>query len=170
MHVFLTGSKGVGKSTLLNGILAYYPGCCGGFRTVRLNTWYSGTYSVHMFSLQGSQRPSQENLLFFCGRWDGDAAERFETLGCRILEENRDTQLLVMDELGPHETKAAGFQAAVHRALEQDRPILGVLQQADDPFLQEVACHPRVHLITVTPENRENWHDKIPEILHILQA
>ena len=60
-----------------------------------------------------------------------------------------------MDELGPHEEQAAAFRQAVLRALDGDAPIIGVLQQAESAFLDRVAAHPGVRLITVTEENRD---------------
>ena len=60
-----------------------------------------------------------------------------------------------MDELGPAESGAKKFCEAVLAALDGDLPILGVLQKADTEFLRAVAGHPRVRLVTVTVENRD---------------
>ena len=69
-----------------------------------------------------------------------------DTAGCEVL---------VMDELGPHEEQAAAFRQAVLRALEGDVPVVGVLQQAESAFLHQVASHPNVRVVTVTEENRD---------------
>ena len=52
-HVFLTGRKQVGKSTLIRKELERYKkvngeGKIGGFLTVRTDAVYDGKYSVHM--------------------------------------------------------------------------------------------------------------------------
>jgi nucleoside-triphosphatase len=60
-----------------------------------------------------------------------------------------------MDELGPAESGAKKFCEAVLAALDGDLPVLGVLQKADTEFLRAVAGHPRVRLVTVTVENRD---------------
>ena len=70
-----------------------------------------------------------------------------------------------MDELGPHEARAAVFRRAVLAALDGVVPILGVLQAAPSPFLEEVALHPQVRLIQVTAENRDD-----PALLAALRA
>ena len=40
------------------------------------------------------------------------------------------------------------------RTLDGSTPILGVLQQAQSQFLDRIARHPRVTVLTVTEENR----------------
>lgn len=134
-HVFLTGRKQVGKSTLIRKELERYKK-------------ENGEESA----------PSEENLLFICGSADRSRSdERFDRMGSRILEESmrNGAELLIMDELGPNEAGALVFQEAVLRALDGEIPILGVLQEADSPFLKKVADHPKVRVIRVTEENRD---------------
>ena len=145
-HLFLTGPKGVGKSTLLRDFLARETGRLGGFFTVK----HRG--SVYLLRAGTGEAPDAENFLFRCG-CGGDPG-RFDALGCAALTDTEGCSLLVMDELGPHEAQAVRFQAAVFRALEGEIPILGVLQQADSDFLRRVACHPQVTVLTVTEDNR----------------
>ncbi len=168
MHIFLTGPKQVGKSTLLNQILHAYSGSLGGFRTLRLCSYLPGIPTVHLFAADEDRIPTEENLLFYCGKKRGDEILRFEILGCDALDRSVGKGLIIMDELGPHEAGAAKFRSAVMQTLERETPVLGVLQQSETPFLQEVAGHPRVKLITVTSENRNTLADRIPEILGIL--
>lgn len=151
-HLFLTGAKGVGKSTLIRGLLAAETGRVDGFFTVKRQEY------VYLLRAAG-ETPAPENRLFRCGQ-AGDPA-LFDALGCAALTVSEGCALLVMDELGPHEAAALRFQAAVFRALEGDTPIIGVLQQADSPFLRQIAAHPRVSVLEVTTENR----DDLPPIL-----
>ena len=46
-------------------------------------------------------------------------------------------------------------------ALDGDMPVLGVLQKADTAFLQAVAAHPRVRVVTVTEENRDRLRQEL---------
>ena len=146
-HLFLTGPKGVGKSTLIRGLLAEKRGPLGGFFTVK----HEG--SVYLLSAAQERTFTPENLLFYCGH--GGDPRRLNDLGCAALADTAGCGLLVMDELGPHEAEAVRFQAAVFRALEGDIPILGVLQQAESTFLHRIARHPQVTVLTVTEENRD---------------
>ncbi len=144
-HLFLTGAKGVGKSTLMRQLLAEETEPVGGFFTQKENG--------AIYLRRPSQPLSQEQFLFYCGQ-GGDPA-RFDTLGCAALAQTAGCGLLVMDELGPHEAAAAAFQAAVFRTLDGELPVLGVLQQTHSDFLQRVAAHPEVTVLTVTAENRD---------------
>ena len=76
-------------------------------------------------------------------------------LGPAALADTAGCDIVVMDELGPSEAAAQGFQAAVLAALDGEKPVYGVLQQADSAFLRRVAAHPRVRVVTVTEENRD---------------
>ena len=145
-HLFLTGPKGVGKSTLIRGLLAEESGPLGGFFTVK----HEG--GLYLLPAAGERAFTPENFLFRCGH-GGDPA-RFDDLGCAALADTAGCRLLVMDELGPHEEAALRFQAAVFRTLDGSTPILGVLQQAQSQFLDRIARHPRVTVLTVTEENR----------------
>lgn len=153
-HIFLTGEKQVGKSTLIRNYLKTFPGKVGGFRTVRTKEVFGDRFSVHMVRPGGV--PAKENLLFLCPPpWDDTPVARFEELGCAALEDTADCDLLLMDELGPTEVKAKKFQKAVLDALDGDIPIIGVLQKAESDFLQKIAAHKNVDVIHVTPENRD---------------
>ena len=149
-HLFFTGRKGVGKSTLVRAAIEGRR--AGGFFTRRVEGVLERP-SVHLLRAGTADTPSAENLLFYCG--SSTDIQRFERLGCGALADTAGCEVLVMDELGPHEEQAAAFQQAVLRALEGDVPIVGVLQQAESPFLRQVASHPNVRVVTVTEENRD---------------
>lgn len=141
-HIFFTGGKGVGKSTLVDALLRGKENI-GGFRTVK--------HDGAVYLLRPGEEPREENRLF----WRGEEAdpERFNALGCSALSGR--FACIVMDELGPREEKAAAFQAAVFYALDGEIPVIGVLQRADSEFLHRVARHPNVRCIEVTKENRD---------------
>ena len=153
-HLFLTGEKGVGKSTLLKKLLEGRGDRIGGFLTVRSAQAFPGKMSLHMLCPESGEVPTEENFLCFCPpRGDDAAAERFDRLGCAALE--RGGEIIVMDELGPAETRAEAFQAMVQETLEGSVPVFGVLQKADSPLYRMIAAHPNVCLLEVTAENRD---------------
>lgn len=154
-HLFLTGEKGIGKSTLLRKLLAGRK--AAGFLTVKSREVYPGRTSLHLLRLDREEGPGEENFLCFCPPpGDRETARRFDRLGRAALEASAGAEVVVMDELGPAEVRAEGFQAAVLRLLEGEVPVLGVLQQADTPFLRLLAAHPRVRVVEVTVENRDD--------------
>lgn len=165
-HVFLTGEKQVGKSTLLRRALNCFPGEPGGFFTRRTGNFLDGRYSVHLFAAGEKPEPTENNLLFVCRAPDDDAAERFDRLGCAALERSGGCPLIIMDELGPHEAAAARFRSEVLKLLDGDTPILGVLQAPAERFWPEIVKHPGAEIIEITKSNR----DSEALLQHILAA
>ena len=154
-HIFYTGPRGIGKSTLLQKHLAQFQGVFAGFRTVKVPRGES--FSVHMLPVDKKEMPTEENLLFDRDkkREYEENALRFNVLGCRLLGNIEGAELIVMDELGAAESAAAAFQDRVLALLDGDIPILGVLQEGESAFQRRVATHPNVELIYVTEENRD---------------
>lgn len=154
-HLFLTGEKGVGKSTLLQKALRGYPGRVGGLRTLRTDAFCPGGWSVHLFGPGEEPVPQADNLLFVCGGPQGDTPQRFDRLGCRALQRSAGCSLLVLDELGPHEARAAEFRRAVLALLDGGTPVLGVLQAPAAAFWPQVLRHRSTALLEVTRHNRD---------------
>jgi len=155
-HIFLTGEKQVGKSTLLKRVLSGHKGLVGGFLTVRTDMFLKDGWSVHMFGFHDEKTPDENNLLFVCGREDEKRKERFNRLGCEILSRDEKCPLLIMDELGPKEADAALFRRAVLRSVDRCPHILGVLQAPCESFWPEIVKNPTVEIIEITKENRED--------------
>ena len=155
-HIFYTGPRGIGKSTLLQKRLAQFQGVCAGFRTVKVPCGES--FSVHMLPVDKRETPAEENFLFCRDekRAYEQNALRFNAIGCRLLADIEEAELIVMDELGSAESAAKAFQDRVLELLDGDTPILGVLQEGESVFQQRVASHPNVELIYVTKENRDS--------------
>lgn len=155
-HIFLTGKKQVGKSTLIKKLLEDYKGIVDGFLTVRTKEYLGEHYSVHIYHLTETQRPDTNNLLFVCGEADEQTINNFDQLGYDILSRCSSCSLLVMDELGPHEAKAALFRQKILSLLDSQIPILGVLQDPAEIYWPEIADHPNVELITIDENNRND--------------
>ena len=155
-HIFYTGPRGIGKSTLLQKRLAQFQGVCAGFRTVKVP--FGDSFSVHMLPVDKRETPAEENFLFcrYKKRMYEENALRFNAIGCRCLADLEGAALIVMDELGSAESAAAAFQDRVLALLDGEIPVLGVLQEGESAFQQQVATHPNVELIYVTEENRDS--------------
>lgn len=166
-HIFFTGPKQVGKSTIIQKYISAHAVSCAGFLTVKSNSVFPGTMSVHMLDIQKDMTPSKENFLFFCGQapdalyyeygLSPDPMPRFDRIGCDLLNTiPSDTDLIIMDEIGPHEYGARDFCASVFRCLDGQTPILGVLQQTDSDLFHKIADHSNVNLIRVSKDNRDH--------------
>ena len=153
-HLFLTGRKQVGKSTVLRKLLENRQETPAGFRTLRIPN--EEGCSVHMFA-PGETECTEGNRVFYKrkGVLYLDIAD-FDRIGCDLLEKSKGRELILMDELGPNEADAWGFQQAVEQALDGDAPVYGILQMADSAFLSRIAGREDVCVITVTEENRND--------------
>lgn len=100
-------------------------------------------------------------------RWGPDKGAEgfpdvFETRGVELLKDAEDCDLILMDEIGWMEGNTTLFRERIMRLVEASVPILGVVQKRWNTQLQEyIRNHPRVKLITVDRENRDNLETKI---------
>ena len=158
-HLFLTGPKQIGKSTVLRQLLQNRDMKIGGFRTVRI--LLEDGASIHMVP-PTETKYTDENRIF--SRRKGilyiDPAD-FDRIGCDLLASANDCDLILMDELGPNEANSEKFRQAVWNTLDGDVPVYGVLQVADSDFLDAVASRPDVQVVTISEENRDSMPQKL---------
>lgn len=164
-HVFLTGPKQIGKSTVIKRFLAGFLGKTGGFYTIKTNEYLKDKDSVHMFMAGEKKIPTQENLLFLCRQENPLINEHFNRLGISALLKSSKADLILMDELGPHESHAEAFHKKVLEILDGDIPVLGVLQSPAEDFWPELLDRPDVKILEISEENRDN-----PELIHIIRS
>ena len=161
MHVFLTGDVQVGKSTIIKKTLAALKlRDIGGFRSVSVPDLPDGAMSVYLIPA-GDEHPmmgdwNRVGIRKGCGRGIEKIPEAFERAGVQALVDAENMPLILMDEVGRMESAAARFSERILELLNEDTPILGVVQKiADTPLTNAIRTHPNVHVLTVTKENRE---------------
>lgn len=163
-HLFLTGERQVGKTTLLRGLIAREGLNCAGFET-------------RPFCVEGQRRGFVMHGLVPMPPFENDCVisvrlgERrsvpvlpaFEENGVEILRRSLegDADFLLMDELGRLERDAQRFGAQVMACLDSEKRVLGVLQRCDAPLIQSIAAREDVLLLTVTEENRDALLEKL---------
>lgn len=167
-HLFLTGEKQVGKTTILRKLLEEKlleekNVTVGGFCTVRVKTKEGG--SIHMLHANSQEACTEENHIF--SKKDGKiiiSVEKFDKTGCDILRDSDGSDLICMDELGLAEEQAFLFQEAVLTCLNGEPPVYGVVQQGQSDFLEKVLHHPDVCVYHVTVENRDILLQQLREL------
>lgn len=161
MHIFLTGAVGVGKSTILRQWLSAHPEVkIGGFRTV---CGEAGDMGVYLLPADSPDTPHPAANLVGIRRLGG-CAEVFDRLGTAMLKQD-DCDLVLMDELGFLESNAELFKCRVLELLDGETQVLGVLKAKSTPFLDAVQSHPKVRVLGVTEENREEVLALLSELL-----
>jgi nucleoside-triphosphatase len=171
-HIFLTGEKQVGKSTLWRKVLERSGICPSGFQTLEylVNGAFRG-YRLHGLGRTPAELGNDVPVSVFLRRkLHLPVTESFEIFGTALLELAReDGGFILMDELGIFERAAVAFRQAVVDCLNSDCHVLGVLQKADDPFLEEILNRPDVLVFTVTEENRNHLVQSVLDALEQLK-
>ncbi len=155
MTIFLTGERGVGKSTALRRALEGSGLRVSGFRTDFGGTRYEENKTLRLLPWGAPPGSPAGEICARMGPGGKQALpEAFDGLGARLLRDaggDPACQLIVMDELGFLEAEAAGFRRAVLSALGGPKPVLGVVRLG----LGAWAEAPLGEVWTVTEENRD---------------
>jgi nucleoside-triphosphatase len=81
-----------------------------------------------------------------------------------IVNAVENSDVVVIDEIGPMELFSAAFQGAVRRAVESVKLVVGVVHwRARSKLIDEVRGRPDAGLYEVTFENRETLHRVVVE-------
>lgn len=165
LRIAVTGSPGVGKSTLVakvtsgtklrvGGVLARdrrYKDRRTGFELLDLSTGMVGILADE--SGDGPQLGKYRVHLDDLDRIGAQAVEN--ALGC---------DLIVVDEVGPMELSSHSFVLAVEKAIASPKPMLVVLHQWSNHRLAK-KIRGSFRVLTVTRENRDSLADEIAKAL-----
>lgn len=158
-HIFLTGEKGVGKSTLLRRLLDCFQEEVYGYLTLP-------------YQIGGVQKGYYMHSLTDMGEYENDCPvmirrgqnkmlpipQTFEYQGTAVVNAAlaHPEKAVVLDELGKAEKNAPAFQQAVFKLLDGQSLVLGVLQKGAGEFVDAVSGRADVEVYEVTEENRES--------------
>ena len=167
MHIFLTGERNIGKTTLINRIIDELPGDqkIGGFRTFKSGEFAPGKSYILMAPADGDMEAFRVALMDKTGPSYEAYPEAFDTGGVEILERCGGSDLILMDELGFMETDSYKFQEKIMDILDGYIPVLGAIKPKENRFLDRVRNHPKVRVIEVTESNRNQLHNEITKLL-----
>jgi nucleoside-triphosphatase len=154
-RVALTGSPGVGKTTLVQKIVQVARGRVGGVlardkrvkdRRVGFELLDLGSGATGMLADETGTGPQ---LGKYRVRLDD-----LDNIGARAVEDALKADLIVVDEIGPMELSSRRFVMAVDKALASDRAMLVVLHEWSNHILAK-KIRKSFKVITVTRENRD---------------
>ncbi len=153
-NLFISGDIGVGKSYLLRNILEELDVSLGGFVTGKGQD-VSGHW-VYLMSLNDCVSSTQvayvkngENI--YQGQVFNDRFDAFGTLVIREAIDQR--QLIVMDEIGVMERQAETFKKCILEALDSEKPVIGIVKNRKDSFLERVKAREDTKVLFLTDTN-----------------
>lgn len=168
MHVLIIGEIGAGKSTLIQSLLEGLPEPAG-FLTKKEPADETGSAGVYLHRPAGPRCFCKENLAGACGAASAVAfPDVFDTLGVRLLEEPSNGRVVLMDELGFLESKAAKFCAKALELMDGEDTVLAAVKTRDTEFLRAVRSHPKALCYTVDAHSRDCLAERILQDLERL--
>ncbi|MBI4855927.1 MAG: nucleotide kinase [Acetobacterium woodii] len=164
MHLFLTGEIQIGKTTVVARTLALLNSRYGGFKTYFGPDRESEDRCLYLNSAVAPDNYSTESRVV---QFRKDTrplvlTEKFNSTGVELIRTARENaDLIIMDECGNFEQTALDFQRELITTLDQNKPVLGVLKLASSGWTDLIRNHPKVKIITVASQNR----NELPKIL-----
>lgn len=88
-----------------------------------------------------------------------------ERIGVRAIERAvRDSEIIVVDELGPMELFSTPFIQAVENGLASQKHFLGTIhKRAHHPLTSSIRSNPKYIILEITPENRDRMPTEIAQ-------
>ncbi|AKA69598.1 nucleoside-triphosphatase [Clostridium scatologenes] len=162
--IFITGERGIGKSTLLKKIIKNVDCSIGGFiqekefmgesKRFKVNSLYNleESYTIGVYDAEKRELHSDMNM--------------FNIISQDILLKSLDNrELIVLDELGFMEEKAPLFKETVFKILNSDKAVIGVLKECDGNFVQKIAKREDVQVFKIDENNRDSIEYKVLQML-----
>ncbi len=160
-RIAVTGSPGIGKSTLVGKVTALAGMRVGGVlardkrykdRRIGFELLDLASGAVGMLADETGSGPQLGKYRVHPEDLDG--------LGARAIENALKCELIVVDEVGPMELTSHRFVSAVENAIASSRPMLVVLHEWSNHRLAK-KIRSTFKVITVTRENRDSLVDEI---------
>jgi len=147
MKIFLTGEKQIGKSTIIDTVIASNLFSISGFRTKK-------DKDLYMYPASAPFKKFIKVAYFMDNKMIPDTVA-FNEYGSYLLQLIDKNDLVIMDELGYLEEDAHKFINSVMDIVNSDINILGVIRSNIPNWTKEIIKKSDVTFISVTPENRD---------------
>ncbi len=156
MRIAITGSPGVGKSTVLRNVLKQLTCTYGGMVSadIRVNGERVGFEIRDIATGKQGILAHREGRGPRLGKYHVNI-EDLNNMGVSAIKNAISSELVVIDEIGPMELKSLEFIKAVEEALNSGKSMLVVLHQKSVHQIAE-RIRKEFEVYTVTPENRES--------------
>ena len=163
--LFLTGRPGVGKTTVIQTVVARLRGNAGGFYTeeIREGGRRTGFRLVTLDGPRGTLASVNISGPYRVGKY-GVHLHDLEQVGVQALwraVEQPDVSVVVIDEIGKMELVSPAFREAVLVALDGPKEVLATVMARSHPWVDRLKRRDDVTLVEVTLANRQALPERI---------
>jgi nucleoside-triphosphatase len=157
LRILLTGPPQCGKTTVIQKVVARFPGKAGGFYTREVRR-AGRRLGFEIVTLNGDA--ALLSHVDFPGPYRvgkyGVNLDNFHRVALPALEVGPGVDLIVVDEVGKMECLSARFVAAMEGLWRQPVPLLITVAEKGGGYIAAIKEKPGKILLTVTPANRDN--------------
>jgi nucleoside-triphosphatase len=167
-NILLTGSPGVGKTTIVKKLTALLRPVAGGFLTeeIREKGKRLGfkVQDIHS-GREGTLSHVRTKSRYHVGRYGIDL-EDFETVGVKALDDALGCEgLIFIDEIGKMELFSGKFKEKLIEVLNSPHRVVATIRKGNPPFISDIKGRPDTVVINITMANREAIADEIVKML-----
>lgn len=165
----LTGRPGTGKTSLIRQVVSGIKGSAGGFYTEEIRS--QGTrLGFRLVTIDGQEAVLAHvgtSSRYRVGKYGVDV-DSLDRVGVPVLQRAaRQSDLVVVDEIGKMELFSAGFREAVWQIIGSGKKVLGTIMFNAHPWADDIKRQPQVNLVEVT---RANYHQVLADLRHWLET
>jgi nucleoside-triphosphatase THEP1 len=161
--LLLTGKPGTGKTALIKEALASTKVKGGGFYTEEIRTG-GIRQGFRIITVDGQEVIFAHVSIsspYQVSKYRVDVGSLNRVGVSALLRALRESDLIVIDEIGKMELLSAQFREAVTQAIGSGKKVLGTIILNPHPFADEIKRHPEVETLLVTRDNRTEVMKKV---------
>ncbi|MBI4063905.1 MAG: hypothetical protein HY401_06335 [Elusimicrobia bacterium] len=159
-HFLISGTPGVGKTTLLREAVLPYKEQVGGFLTLETRGEGGRRLGFEVLRLQdGARRTLASKEMAGAVKLDKygldiPAFEEVAVAGVASAREDRKIKLIVIDEIGAMEAESASFRRLALECLRDlSKPVLATIRSKNQPFAGEIKKLAYLRTVELTRQN-----------------
>jgi nucleoside-triphosphatase len=165
-RILLTGPPRCGKTTVVQKVVARFPGRARGFYTREVRE-QGGRVGFEIVTLDG--QVALLSHVDFSGPYRvgkyGVSLENLHRVGLPALDPAPGLELVMVDEVGKMECLSPRLVEAMERLWAAPVALLLTVAEKGGGYIQKVKAKPDKMLLTVTPANREELPGRILQLL-----
>ena len=166
--VLLTGSPGVGKSTIISQVVKRLGPDAGGFLTLEVRDDNGFRSGFEIVTLEGervllattSPAVKHDTWLEFGRYWINVDAVEYVAVSA-IIKAMEESQVVIVDEVGPMELLSAAFCDVTWKLFDSNCLVVGTIVERSHPVADLMKQHKRVQLFEVTSATRDGLLQQI---------